>query len=163
MAVDMFLKIGTPAVTGESLDSVHSTEMDVLAWSWGVSNSGDAQRGGGAGAGKAHVGDISVTKYVDAASTALFLACCNGQHYTNATLTIRKAGTNPLEYLVITMGEVMITSYSTGGSGGQDRLTENVTLNFANVTYNYTPQTATGAAGATATTTWDMTKNGVIS
>ena len=41
----------------------------------------------------------------------------------------------------------MITSYSTGGSGGEDRLTENVTLNFAKVKVEYTEQTATGGAG----------------
>jgi len=38
----------------------------------------------------------------------------------------------------------MVTSCSTGGSGGEDRLTENVTLNFAKITYHYQPQKKDG-------------------
>ena len=47
MAMDMFIKIGE--LKGESRDKVHNDEIDVLAWSWGISNSGSAQVGGGAG------------------------------------------------------------------------------------------------------------------
>src|SRR5688500_271126 len=100
MAVDMFLKIeGGPE--GESRDKAKGKEIDVLAWSWGVSNSGSAHVGGGMGAGKANVQDISLTKYIDKASPDLMLACCNGKHFTSAILTVRKAGENPLEYLII--------------------------------------------------------------
>ncbi len=159
MAVDMFLKFESPALAGESLDSKHPGEFDVLAFSWGSSNSGNAQMGAGAGAGKVHVGDLSITKHVDKGSTSLFLSCCNGQHYGTATLYVRKAGTTPIEYIKIVMTEVMITSLSTGGSGGQDRLTENLTLNFAKVQVNYTPQKADGSADATMTNGWDIAGN----
>lgn len=159
MAVDIFIKFEGPALKGESLDKVHAGEIDVLAWSWGLSNSGNAQMGGGAGAGKVNVNDLSFTKYVDAASTDLFLACCNGQHYTTVTLVVRKAGTTPIEYLKIVMTEVLVTSLSEGGSGGQDRLTENVSLNFAKVSVNYTPQKADGTADATKTITWNIATN----
>jgi type VI secretion system secreted protein Hcp len=159
MAVDIFLKIEGPPIKGEALDSKHKDEIDVLAWSWGLSNSGNAQVGGGAGAGKVHVQDLSVTKYIDKSSTDLFLSTCNGQHHDTATLTVRKAGTNPVEYVKITMTEVMITSLSTGGSGGQDRLTENISLNFAKVKVEYTPQKADGSAEATQTVGWDIAAN----
>ena len=109
--------------------------------------------------GKVNVGDLSITKYVDKASTALFLACCNGQHYATMTLVVRKAGTTPVEYLKIVMTEVMITSLSTGGSGGSDRLTENLSLNFAKVQVNYTPQKEDGSADATMTNGWDIAGN----
>ena len=39
---------------------------------------------------------------------------------TRRTLTVRKAGKKPLEYLIIKMNKVMVTSVSTGGSGGED-------------------------------------------
>src|SRR5437763_13199723 len=120
MAVDMFLKID--GVDGESKDKKNSKQIDVLAWSWGMSNSGSAHVGGGAGAGKVNVQDVSVTKYVDSSSPKLMLACCNGTHYANALLTVRKAGgDSPVEYIKIKMEEVFITSVSTGGSGGEDR------------------------------------------
>ena len=41
------------------------------------------------------------------------------------------------------MTNVMVTSIGTGGSGGEDRLTENVTLNFAEVKVEYKPQNST--------------------
>src|SRR5919206_1644559 len=123
MAVDMFLKI--KPVDGESRDSKHSKEIDVLAWSWGMSQSGTTHQGGGGGSGKVSVQDLSLTKYVDAASAPLMLACCNGQHFDEATLTVRKAGKDPLEYLIITMKQIIVTSVHTGGAGSEDRLTEN--------------------------------------
>jgi len=154
MAMDMFIKIG--AVKGESRDKTHKDEIDVLAWSWGLSNSGNAHVGGGAGAGKVNVQDLSFTKYIDQSSTDLMLATCNGKHFPTALLTVRKAGETPLEYLKITMTDVLITSVSTGGSGGEDRLTENVTLNFAKVEVDYVEQTATGAAGDKMKMGWNV-------
>ena len=157
MAVDMLLKLGD--IKGESKDSVHKETIDVLAWSWGASNSGSAQIGGGAGVGKVNVQDLSFTKFVDKASPDIFLATCNGKHIPEATLIVRKAGEKPLEYLKVTMTDLMITSYSTGGSGGEDRLTENVTLNFAKVKLGYIEQTTTGAEGAKPEVGWDIAGN----
>jgi type VI secretion system secreted protein Hcp len=146
MAVDMFMKFEGDKFKGESRDKTHPAEIDVLAWSWGMSNSGTAHMGGGAGAGKANIQDVSLTKYVDASSAALMLACCTGEHVPTATLVVRKAGTTPVEYIVVTMTECLITAVSTGGSGGEDRLTENVTVNFSKVKFSYTEQDATGKA-----------------
>jgi len=79
MAVDMFLNLD--GVKGESQDKVHTKEIDVLAWSWGMANSGTAHVGGGAGSGKVSVQDLSFTKYVDSSSPNLMLNCCNGKHF----------------------------------------------------------------------------------
>ena len=158
MAVDMFIKIGD--IEGESKDKGHPNDIDVLAWSWGLSNSGSAHMGGGAGSGKASVQDLSFTKYVDASSNALIDAACTGQHYPEAKLVVRKAGGTPLEYIVITLSEVLVTSVSTGGSGGEDRLTENVTLNFAKFKFSYQPQDDKGAKkGGTKDATYDVAAN----
>jgi type VI secretion system secreted protein Hcp len=157
MAMDMFIKIGD--LKGESRDKTHKEEIDVLAWSWGMSNSGSAHVGSGQGAGKVNVQDISFTKYIDKSSPDLMLACCNGKHFPQAILTVRKAGEQPLEYLIITLDELMVTSVSTGGSGGEDRLTENVTLNFAKVKVNYKEQTPTGAVGEKPEMGWNIAEN----
>jgi type VI secretion system secreted protein Hcp len=138
---------------------VHKGSCDVLAWSWGLSNSGTAHTGGGAGAGKVNVQDVSITKWIDKSSPDLMLATCNGKHFPKAVLTVRKAGEKPLEYLVVTMEDCMITAVSTGGSGGEDRLTENVTINFAKVKVNYVEQTTTGGAGAKPQMGWDISAN----
>jgi type VI secretion system secreted protein Hcp len=153
----MFMQIGD--LKGESRDKVHVGKIDVLAWSWGASNSGSAHDGGGAGSGKANVQDLSFTKYIDKCSPSLMLACCQGSHYDTALLIVRKAGGKPLEYLKITLTEVLITSVSTGGSGGEDRLTENVALNFAKVKVDYVEQKADGTEGDKPTMTFDVAQN----
>jgi len=157
MAVDMFLKCD--GLKGEAQDKTHKGEIDVLAWSWGVSNSGTTHMGGGGGAGKANFQDISVTKYVDNASTDLLLACSNGKHYKEMLLTVRKAGEKPLEYLKITMKDCLISSVSTGGSGGEDRLTENISINFANVEIAYEEQKVDGTGGSPKRFAWDIAAN----
>lgn len=157
MAVDMFMKID--AVKGESIDAKHGGEIEVLAWSWGMSQSGTMHQGPGGGAGKVSIQDLSFTKYVDSASPHLMKACATGQHYKAATLVVRKAGGTPLEYITIKMAEVLISSVSTGGSGGEDRLTENVTLNFAEVKFNYVPQDAKGGAGTAIPMGYDIASN----
>jgi type VI secretion system secreted protein Hcp len=146
MAVDMFLKL--EGINGESAVSDKQNWIDVLAWSWGMHNSGTAHMAQGAGAGKVSVQDLSITKYADKASPILVQHCCTGKHIPKGQLTVRKAGDKPLEYIVIELKDVFITNVSSGGSGGEDRLTENVTLNFAEFKVKYTPQKPDGSAGA---------------
>lgn len=157
MAVDMFIKIDN--IQGESKDGTHKGETDVLAWSWGMSQSGSMHTGGGGGSGKVNVQDLSFTKWLDKGSPDLLKACCKGTHLPKAVLVVRKAGDKPLEYLTITMENVLVASVSTGGSGGQDRLTENVTLNFSKVKVKYIEQTDKGAGDAKPEMSWDIEAN----
>ena len=159
MAIDMFLEV--EGVPGESIDDVHKGHIAILAWSWGASQSGSAHLGPGSGSGKVNVQDLSFTKYVDSASHLLLLNCCNGTHIPKATLTIRKAGgAAPLDYQVLTLTDIIVSSISTGGSGGEDRLTENVSLNFAKFKFEYTKQKADGTAdGGPLPAGWDIPKN----
>lgn len=160
MAVDMFLIIEDKKVKGESRDKTHKDSIDIVAWSWGMSQSGSMHVGGGGGAGKASVQDLSITKYIDKSSTDLMKAACSGTHFKNAKLIVRKAGGTPLEYLIITMDMVLVTSISTGGSGGEDRLTESVTLNFAKVKVQYQPQKEDGTKdGGVLEMGWDIAEN----
>jgi type VI secretion system secreted protein Hcp len=158
MAVDMFIKIGD--IKGEAKDSKHKDEIDVLAWSWGMSQSGSMHSGGGGGAGKVNVQDLSLTKYVDKSSPNLMLHCCNGKHVPEVNLVVRKAGEDALEYLKIKMTDCLVSSVSTGGSGGEDKLTENVVINFAKVHVAYQPQGKDGKAeGGAVEMGWDIEQN----
>jgi len=157
MAVDILLKI--EGVDGESVIDGHEAEIDVLAWSWGMTQSGSMHVGGGGGSGKVNIQDVSLTKYVDKASTNLMRACCNGEHLKEATLTVRKAGKDAVDYVKIKMSPVLVTSLSTGGSGGEDKLTENLTLNFAKMEVGYTPQKEDGTAEAEISLIWNIEKN----
>src|ERR1051325_6110327 len=158
MAVDMFLDL-KGEIKGESQDSKHKGTIDVLAWSWGMSQSGTFHGGGGGGAGKANFQDVSITKYVDSPPPVLMLHCANGDHFKEANLIVRKSGKNPLEYIKINMQPVLITSISTGGSGGEDRLTESVTLNFGKVKLEYVEQKADGSGEPAKEFLWDIAGN----
>ena len=157
MAADMFLKL--EGVDGESKDDSHKKEIDVLSWSWGAAQSGTGHVGGGSGAGKVSVQDLSITKYVDSSSHLLLLDCCNGDHIKKGVLTVRKAGATPLEYIKLSMDDILVPHISTGGSGGEDRLTETITLNFSKFKYEYTPQKADGSGDGTKETGWDIAAN----
>lgn len=146
MAVDMFLELDK--IKGESRDSKHKGDIDILSWSWGLSQSSSAHVAAGAGVGKANFQDISITKYVDKASVTLMEHVATGDHIDKAKLVVRKAGGKPLEYIIIDLKKVFVASYSTGGSGGEDLLTENITLNFAEVKVTYVPQKADGTGDA---------------
>lgn len=160
MSADMFLKI--EGIQGESIDKVHADEIDVLAWSWGMSQSGSMHISLGGGAGKVAVQDLTITKYVDRSSPNLMQKCCTGEHYKEAKLTIRKAGADPLEYMIITMKSVLVTSISSGGSGGEDKLTETITLNFAEFENVYTPQEKDGSGGAAIDVAFHIAENTIV-
>jgi type VI secretion system secreted protein Hcp len=157
MAVDMFLSLD--GIKGESADKSHKGEIEVLAWSWGLSNTGTFHHGEGGGAGKANFQDISFTKHIDKSSADLLYSCASGKHIAKGKLTIRKAGENPLEYLTYDFENVLVSAVSTGGSGGEERLTESVTVNFAKVKMEYWTQAAKGAKGENANFSWDIPAN----
>lgn len=147
-AVDMFLKIDH--IDGESKDDKHPKEIDVLAWSWGaVGALPRVQRTDGR---SFCAQSLSVTKYLDLSTAPLLAKAASGAVIANARLTVRKAGEKPLEYVLIDLSDVRVESLSTGGSGGEDRLTENVSLTFSSATVTYTPQKPDGSAGAPLTT-----------
>ena len=144
MAVDMFLKLEGKPVDGEALDKEHRDEIDILAWSFGVSNSGTMHVGGGGGAGKANFQDVSFTCWYEKSTNKVMKLCATGEHIETATLTCRKAGGTPLEYIIYTFKKCIVSSISTGGSGGEDRLTVNFTLNFSEFETSYVPQKPDG-------------------
>jgi type VI secretion system secreted protein Hcp len=151
---DMFLKLTN--IKGEALDSKHPNEIEVLSWSFGASQEGSAHLGTGSGTGKVRIQDLTVTHYVDTASTDLLKHLTNGKHIDEGMLTVRKAGGTHLEYFKLKMEQVMVTHISNGGGAGQDRITENVTLNFRKFTQIYTPQDAKGTAKPSSDFTWDI-------
>src|SRR5258707_8345977 len=108
MATDIFAKIGDSK--GESLDTKHKDEIEVLSFSWGVSNSGSGGSGTGSGAGKAVFQDLSIVHGIDEATPGLLKACATGLHIKDATITHRKSGKGQQEYLIVKLDDVTITA-----------------------------------------------------
>ena len=143
-ASDMFLKIS--GIKGESQDSKHKDEIDVLSWSWGMSTgTGKVKRGSIA---PKCIQDLQLTKFVDTATPQLIMQGVMGQTAKEATLTVRKAGKEQQEYLVVKMTDVLVTSYQTGGASGNDQpLVDAVVLNFSSIEGEYRPQKPDGSLG----------------
>jgi type VI secretion system secreted protein Hcp len=159
MAVDYFLKLD--GIPGESTDAKHKDEIDTLAFSWGVSQSGSSGPGGGGGAGKAVFDDLLVVARTSKASPKLLLACASGQHIKTAVLTCRKRGKAPLEFLKITLTDVTVSSYEIDGSDDELPL-DQIALSFAKVEMAYTPQDPTGKAAPPVKAAWDLKKNAKV-
>lgn len=162
-ALNMFLKIN--GVPGESTDKAHPNEIDVLAWSWGMSNSGTTHSGAGTGAGKANVQDFSFTKYLDKSSPKLMLSALKGETFTDAIFTVvrpnpKQAGTT-YECLKLKLENVLVTSVSGGGATAENNLTENVTLNFSKFTLDYIAPPISGSTPSIETVVYDISTNTV--
>src|SRR3954466_274664 len=142
MASDIFAKIGD--IKGESTDNKHPNEIEVLSFSWGVTNDAAIKAGGGGGAGKASFQDFSFHHTIDKASPTLLRACATGEHLKEATITHRKAGKGQQEYLIIKMNDVIITGVSLSDSS-EGSTSETVTMAFAKVDLEYKPQKADGS------------------
>ncbi len=108
MTQDIFLKLY--GIHGESQDITHGGDIEVIDWNWQVSQPSGAHEGCGAGAGKATLSDLSFEHYICRVSPNLMKYCLTGKHISTVTLTVRKAGGTPHEYLTIKMHDVIVTN-----------------------------------------------------
>jgi len=148
----MFLKI--EGVDGESKDKTHGKEIDILSLSW----SGALQSAKASTTGIGSLDVFAVTKSIDMATTKLFEAILTGQHIAEAKIVVRSAGGNPVEYLKYTLKDIMVSSYSTGGSSGEDRPTESVSFSYGKVEVEYTEINPDGTSGKVTVRGWDAAK-----
>ena len=160
MSMDVFLHLAN-GIKGEAQDAVYRDEIDVIAWNWGLSQSGTTHMGGGGGGSKVSVHDISLTKYVDLATADLIQRCASGEHIQDGFIVVRKAGGGaPVDYLRIDMKDIMISSYATGGaSDGLERVQETLTLNFRSFQVTYIQQDESGAGDKDKSAGWDIAAN----
>src|SRR4029079_3585668 len=123
-------------------------EVEVLSWSWGVSQTGSMSYGGGGGEGKANFAECIFTHHVDKASPVLLKVCATGEHIKEATITVRKAGKGQQEFLIIKMNDIIITHVAPSAAGDGTPPAESVALQCAKVDLEYKPQKADGSLDA---------------
>ncbi|HUG60449.1 MAG TPA: type VI secretion system tube protein Hcp [Methylomirabilota bacterium] len=158
MTSSIFLKLTD--VKGESQVDGYDEHIDVLAWSWGCSNSGTTHIGQGSGGGASHFQDLSITKYVDSSSPTLTQFVASGKHIAEGELICTRAGNTTddayVPYLKIEFKDALISSQSEGGSNGESILTENVSINFGAFKKTYIQQETDGTAGTEIPVEWDI-------
>jgi type VI secretion system secreted protein Hcp len=157
---DIFLKLD--GIDGEAKDADFKNQIDVLSFNYGATQGGNSHWGGGGGQGRVVIHDINIVKNQDTASPALFQYCCNGKHIDNAVLTQRKAGKDQQPFLIVSMTEVLISSYQTSSLHGDDPPVESVTLNFATMQIAYSEQTADGSVMGPIIKGWDAKGNRIL-
>jgi len=147
---DMFLYVKGQRcgiIKGESRDTKHEHEIDVISWSWGMQ--GKPSLGGGSPTGKSIIHELKIVKRIDSASTPLMSSLRTNELITKAVLTVRKAGKTALEFLKITIEQGRVTSLTIDGgetSSGPDVI-ERVSFSFNKIAVEYVPQAKDGLGG----------------
>lgn len=152
---DIFLKI--VGISGEAQDSVHRGEIELISWQWDMTQQSSMMSGSGGGAGKATINDLKFIHQIDRSSPNLMRYCLTGRHIPEAILCARKAGGTPLDFIKITMGDVVITSVKQ--IVHDENYYEHVALSFSRVKQEYKLQSDIGANAGTVTASFDVKEN----
>lgn len=157
--VDMVLTLGG---LSEEHDP-HKDEIEVLSWSWYANHSKKTRLNRSDKLSK-KVTDmaISFTRKQGKSSAALFLACANGTHFPEASLSViikdETGGTVEAEYITIKMNNIFISSYSGSSPSNFDEVPmETVTLNFTKFEYVYKTDPS-DPVGGNVEHTWKVEK-----
>jgi type VI secretion system secreted protein Hcp len=162
MSAQMFLKLD--GIPGQSLVDGVAKEIECMSFSHGISHpmtygpSNQART-----AGRPSHQDFTITKYLDESSPKMIEHCNRGEDVKTATFTFSQSDgpSGKLTPLwVVTMTKAIISSISTGGSGGEIPM-ETLTLNYTTIKWEFKAQTEDATKKGTAASSWDLTKNEV--
>lgn len=157
MAVDMYMRVD--GVQGESKDSNHRHWTNIQSYAWGATQPGNMATGSGGGVGKASFSDLHVVAVIDKAAPAVLKYCANGRHLPQVEISVCKAGGTQIEYLRITLSEVLVTSVQQGASKDSDAVSVDYAFQAANVKKQYWEQTDQGTKGSESVLAWNIKEN----
>jgi len=158
--MDVLLMKFDPSVEGTSTLDKYDKQIELLSFSHGVAMqiTGDISNSERT-SGKPNHQDFTVTKYLDQASPKLNEACCKGDVFKSAILVVaRNDKGSVLPLIVYTLKNVVLSSISVGGGGG-DKPVETVTMNYNHITWDFHHQKAEGSESGHVATLWDLAKN----
>jgi len=141
--VDYFAQVS--GVSGESVDSHHPGWIDVSSIIGGVT--------------AAQTPTLSFSAKASAASPYLLLGAASGQHFSTATVSVRRGLTSNPDYLKYVMTDVVLVSDGFAGSGGSAAV-EQYQMSYSTLQIEYRAQRPDGSWGPPIITCWDFV-NGV--
>jgi len=147
-------------VKGECKLPGYEGKMELLSFSHGVAMqiTGDISNSERT-SGKPNHQDMTVTKYLDAASPVLNQACCEGKVFPQADIVIGRSDRGgPVELMRYTLSGVLISSISVGGGGG-DKPVETVALNYSRITWRFSPQRPEEGVAGVVEGAWDLAQD----
>ena len=156
MAERWFLKLD--GIAGESNHVAHKAEIDVEAWSFGVSRDTEPSAGGGRGVGKPDFDDFHFVSRLSAASPPLFLACATGSHIKEALLSGLKQSESAKggEFLKYRLADVQVSSFHQSDADDDGAPIDQYSLSYSKIEVTYTPTTASGKAGKSIKAGYDL-------
>ena len=145
---------------GESNLTGFKDKIELLSFSHGVAMqiTGDISNSERT-SGKPNHQDMTVTKYLDAASPVLNQNCCEGKAFPTVDIIIGRNDSGAvIELMRYTMKNALISSISVGGGGG-DKPVETVTLNYNHITWKFTSQKPEVGTEGAIPTMWNLSTN----
>jgi type VI secretion system secreted protein Hcp len=134
-----YLKLGD--IKGEVADAAHKEQIEVISYQMGGSQAselGAVSQSASVDSRKRQHGWVTITKAVDKSSPQLKRGSTEGTVYPTASLFVPNTAGGGAAYLEYKLENVMVTSFSTGGSEGNP--TETMTLNYEKITPEYKPK-----------------------
>jgi type VI secretion system secreted protein Hcp len=142
MSDAQFLTIAS--IPGEVVDDQHPGAIEVVNWSWAVSNLSPGDQGARGGVAQAQLSDLALLLRMDMATPHLFDACARGIHVAEAVLSVRREGMVG-DYLSLRLKDAVVTSVNTALSGDDPFV--QITLSFVSVTMTYQSPLPDGSLG----------------
>ena len=161
-AVDYFIEL--EGIPGESQDETHKDKIHVKSWSFGATQEGSSNEGGGLSAGKVRMHNFNFVAATNKASPKLLLACASGEIIPKAVLYCRKAGKDAQGFHKLTYTNVLVTSFTQTGGIGQEgkegiHPEDKVSFCYEQIEKEYKPQKADGTLDSPVTAGWNVKKN----
>lgn len=146
-----YLKLGD--IKGESTDDGHKEWINLSSFAHGITEQRDSASG--LPTGKRQHKPFVITKPVDKASPLLLGLLTQGGVVPFVRLDFVTAGPRP-RYYQITLEDVLISSYQTGGSSGDEAPTESFSLNYEKIKWTYTEFDQDGRADRDHSFYWNL-------
>lgn len=134
------------AIKGESTVQGHQQSIDLVAWSWGMSQDVHALVHQGS---KATGHPMTFSKRIDTATTAILSAMKSAEVIGEATLTcVDNGGEAPIEYLKIKLKKGRICHYTIASNlDGVREVSETFSMIFKEIEVQYTGHIAANRGG----------------
>lgn len=163
---DAFMYFPGSSIKGETQDEIMKGESatEILSFEIGAENNINiGSISGGGGAGKATFKELTVTKKTDTASCELFAKLCDGNHFDDMIIELRRsggaAGKSGDGFLKWEFKLVMLQDITWSGSDGDDICEETIVVQYGAMKVSYRQQDQQGKMLQPKTAEWSRIKN----
>jgi type VI secretion system secreted protein Hcp len=165
-ATDYFMTVtpvgGQAVLKGETLDTYYQPKgaIEIKSFRWSAENTvtlGSAS--GGAGAGKAQLGELTVEKSVDSTTPQFLKNLTTGQHFQRVQIFARKAGDKESAWTAYSFAMVFVKGQTQSGSAGDDVPNEELTFAYGAVGQQVKRQANGAITAGVFESTWSQILN----